>query len=466
VDEGVDRSSGGGGSAAVTRADVVVAGGGLAGIAAALDCADAGLRSVLVERRPHLGGATYSIRRGDRTIDNGQHVFLRCCDAYRSLLRRIGSEQMTALQPRLEIPLVLPGGSVRRLRRTAWPAPLHLAPLLARLPWLSPLERIRAARAVLALRRLDPSDPTVDAVSLGAWLQGHGQSPATIAALWELIVRPTLNLAPQDASLAMAAKVFRTGLLASADSGDVGWARAPLGAAHGDAAARALADAAVDVRTGARVLAVERTAHGFAVETSAGVVEGDAVVVCLPPREAGAVLPGGVLDERGLARLGGSPIVNLHVVYDRPVTDLPLVAAACPPVQWVFDRTASSGTQDGQYLAVSLSAADRFVRLPVAELRALFLPALADLFPPARDAAVTDFFVTRDRRATFRAAPGTGALRPSQRTPVDGLTVAGAWTDTGWPDTMEGAVRSGRAAAAIVAERTAAAGGGIQRRAA
>jgi uncharacterized protein with NAD-binding domain and iron-sulfur cluster len=178
------------------------------------------------------------------------------------------------------------------------------------------------------------------------------------------------------------------------------------------------------------------------------------------------VLPGGVLDERGLARLGGSPIVNLHVVYDRPVTDLPLVVAACPPVQWVFDRTASSGTQDGQYLAVSLSAADRFVRLPVAELRALFLPALADLFPPARDAAVTDFFVTRDRRATFRAAPGTGALRPSQRTPVDGLTVAGAWTDTGWPDTMEGAVRSGRAAAAIVAERTAAAGGGIQRRAA
>jgi hydroxysqualene dehydroxylase len=454
----MDRGTGGDGGVHVTMADVVVAGGGLAGIAAALDCADAGMHTVLVERRGELGGATYSIDRGGRTIDNGQHVFLRCCESYRRLLTRMGSDHLTALQPRLEIPLALPGGGVRRLRRSSWPPPLHLAPVLVGLPWLSPLERLRAARAVLALRGVDPADPAADAISLGEWLRARRQSPATVSALWELIVRATLNLMPEDASLAMAAKVFRTGLLDARDAGDVGWAQAPLRRVHGDAAMRTLRAAGVDVRTRTRVTHLEQTADGFAVETTTGRAESRAVVVCLPPRDAAGLLPAGIVDEHALARLGGSPIVNVHVTYDREVVDGPLAAAACGPVQWVFDRTASSGTVRGQYLALSLSAADRFIGLSTAQLRALFLPALAELFPAARTASVTDFFVTRDRRATFRAGPGAATLRPPQRTAIGGLAVAGAWTDTGWPDTMEGAVRSGRAAAAAVLGRLADAG--------
>ena len=129
--------------------------------------------------------------------------------------------------------------------------------------------------------------------------------------------------------------------------------------------------------------------------------------------------------------------------------DLPFVAAIDSPVQWVFDRTASPGwTGRAQYLAISLSAADQYADTPAAELREQFLPALAELFPAARDARVTEFFVTRERRATFRQAPGSGALRPKAATARPGLVLAGAWTDTGWPDTMEGAVRSGLAAAA------------------
>jgi uncharacterized protein with NAD-binding domain and iron-sulfur cluster len=117
------------------------------------------------------------------------------------------------------------------------------------------------------------------------------------------------------------------------------------------------------------------------------------------------------------------------------------------PVQWVFDKTRTSGLQAGQYLAVSLSAADSYVDVPTAALRERFLPALAELFPAAAGVRVTDFFVTRERRATFRQAPGCGALRPGAATSLPGLLLAGAWTDTGWPDTMEGAVRSGRTAA-------------------
>ena len=139
--------------------------------------------------------------------------------------------------------------------------------------------------------------------------------------------------------------------------------------------------------------------------------------------------------------------MNVHVLYDRRVTRLPFAAGVDSPVQWVFDKTGPAGVQDGQYLAVSLSAADDYIDVPAARLREQFVPALAELFPAARDARVTDFFVTRERQATFRQAPGCGQLRPAAATGLPGLALAGAWTDTGWPDTMEGAVRSGLNAA-------------------
>jgi uncharacterized protein with NAD-binding domain and iron-sulfur cluster len=137
----------------------------------------------------------------------------------------------------------------------------------------------------------------------------------------------------------------------------------------------------------------------------------------------------------------------VHVIYDRKVTELPFAAAVDSPVQWVFDRTKPSGLPSGQYLAISLSAADDLVDVTTARLRERFVPALAELFPAARDAQITDFFVTRERRATFRQVPGCAELRPGAATALPGLVLAGAWTDTGWPDTMEGAVRSGLNAA-------------------
>jgi uncharacterized protein with NAD-binding domain and iron-sulfur cluster len=165
----------------------------------------------------------------------------------------------------------------------------------------------------------------------------------------------------------------------------------------------------------------------------------------------------------GWAGLGAAPIVNVHVIYDRKVMDLPFAAAVDSPVQWVFDRTRISGMHargdDGQYLAVSLSAADEYVNMTVAELREMFVPALAELFPEAREATVTEFFVTRERRATFRQVPGTARLRPPAATALPGLVLAGSWTATGWPDTMEGAVRSGLSAVITLHDRL---GGGAE----
>jgi squalene-associated FAD-dependent desaturase len=358
------------------------------------------------------------------------------------------------LQPRLAVPVARPGRPAPAyLRRVDLPAPLHLAPGVLRYAQLTPRERLLAGRAVLALRRLDPDDPALDDESFGSWLARHGQSANAIDALWDLICTATLNAPPAAASLKLAAKVFRTGLLEERGAADIGYPARPLGVVHGAAAERALAAAGARV-VRARARAVVPDAGGYHVVTDGTRLAADAVVVAVPHDVVGGLLPAGTLAAQdAVADLGAAPILNVHVVYDRRVTDLPFLAGVGTPVQWVFDRTAVSGLAASggaeQYLAVSVSAADEWIDRPVAELRALFVPELERLLPRARGAAVVDFFVTRERAATFRQAPGSHRLRAGARTALPGVALAGAWTDTGWPATMEGAVRSGNAAADI-----------------
>jgi squalene-associated FAD-dependent desaturase len=433
---------------------VLVVGGGLAGITAALDCAAAGARVTLVEVRRRLGGAAYSFERDGLQLDNGQHVFLRCCSAYRALLARLGSEGLTTVQPRLEIPVLKPGHEPVTLRRGALPAPAHLAGALARYPHLSALERLGAARAALALMRLDPQDPRLEAQTFGEWLARRGQGPRALAALWDLIALPTLNLPAADASLALAAFVFRTGLLSGADAGDIGFHRGTLSQIIAEPAERALRAAGVEVRLGWRAERLELAAGGVQVH-GRELLGADATVLALPHARAATLLEP-LLGEpaRALQLLGSSPIVNLHVVYDRPVCALPFAAGVGTPVQYVFDRSDAAGAPAGcQYLAVSLSGAEQEMQTSVAGLRDRYLPALRELFPRARQAKVERFLVTREHAATFRAAPGVGALRPGPVTSVPGLVLAGAWTSTGWPATLEGAVLSGHAAAAAALRR-------------
>lgn len=432
----------------------VVIGGGLAGIAAALRLADAGHAVTLVEGRRRLGGAAFSFSRGALSIDNGQHVFLRCCAAYRWLLARIDATGDVTLQQHLDIPVLRADGRSARLRRQPGvPAPLHLTAALARYGLLKPVDRFRAARGALALRGLDPSDGRLDTQTLGAFLRRHGQNDATIAALWGIIATATLNRHPDAASLALATKVFRTGLLDRADAADVGYARVPLGALHSDAALRALETSGVEVLLGHRVAQVEPGGLVHADgPTGPRRWHGDKVVLAVPHYTAFAMAPALLHTAAAPARgLGVTPIVNVHLVYDRQVTDLPFAAAVNSPIQWLFDRTDTSGLRDthpaGQYLAITVSAADNVIDVPSRALREQFVAELARLLPAARRAHVLDAFVTRERRATFRQSAGSAALRPRSDAGLPGTWLAGAWTDTGWPDTMEGAVRSGISAA-------------------
>jgi hydroxysqualene dehydroxylase len=436
--------------------DVAVIGGGLAGITAALGCADAGHRVTLLESRPRLGGLTFSFRRGELWVDNGQHVFLRCCTSYLRLLERLGVRDLVELQHRLDVPVRSEERiGVGRLHRSALPAPLHLGSSLLRYRWLSPAERVKAAATALALERVDRTDPQVDGQSFGDWLERHGQSPRAVSALWELIGVATLNARAKDASLALAATVFQIGLLERADAADIGWSRVPLQRLHGDAAHTALRRAGVQVATSVRVARLEASDGAWRVETGEASSAYDDVVVATGPAAAEELLPpGAIVQPAGWSeRLGSSPIVNVHLVLDRKVLDGEFVAAADGPLQWVFDRSVQSGLQRGQYLALSLSAADDLVGLSVGTLRERLVPHLHRLLPISRTARIEDFFVTREPHATFRPSPGTSSLRPGASTDLAGLHVAGAWTDTGWPATMEGAVRSGEAATASVVNR-------------
>ncbi|MFF4489260.1 hydroxysqualene dehydroxylase HpnE [Streptomyces sp. NPDC001544] len=434
------------------RAAVVV-GGGLAGITAALALADAGVRVTLLEGRPRLGGLAFSFRRGELTVDNGQHVYLRCCTAYRWFLDRIEGAALAPLQDRLDVPVLdvtrPEGRRLGRLRRDALPVPLHLGRSLATYPHLSLAERAAVGRAALALKALDLADPALDATDFGGWLAAHGQSARAVEALWDLVGVATLNAVAGDASLGLAAMVFKTGLLSDPGAADIGWARVPLGELHDRLARRALDSAGVRTEVRSRVTSVSIDENGtWNVQVPGETLRADTVVLAVPQREAHDLLPPGALDapERLLA-IGTAPILNVHVVYDRKVLTRPFFAALGTPVQWVFDRTEASGLAKGQYLALSQSAARDEIDEPVAALRERYLPELRRLLPRARGAEVRDFFVTRERTATFAPTPGVGRLRPGARTKAPGLYLAGAWTATGWPATMESAVRSGVSAA-------------------
>jgi len=436
----------------VTAPEVAVVGGGLAGLSAAIACADAGARVALFESRVRLGGATWSTEHQGLEVDNGQHVFLRCCTAYRSFLRRLGVEDRVTLQPRLAIPVAAPGARVAWIRRHALPAPAHLAPSLLCFAPLPLRDRLRAARTARRLGRLDLADPALDRERFGAWLARQGERDAAIDGFWDLMVRPTLNLPAREASLALATKVFQTGLLGEPDAADLGFANVPLRRVHAEPAAAALesAGAAVHLRSPVTQIRVEAGGRP-ALWVRGERVEADGIVLAAPPEEAADLLPAGAgVDREGLRRLGASPIVNLHVVFERAVTEHAFLAGIGTPLQWIFDRTRAAGLARGQYLAVSLSAADAWVGRPLEDLRRVFAPAFEALLPGAHGVRIERFFATCEREATFRQAPGTARLRPGAQTALPRLALAGAWTDTGWPATMEGAVRSGLAAARSV----------------
>ncbi len=408
----------------------VVLGGGLAGLAAAFELADAGCAVTVFEARPTLGGAVQTLpeREGDPPPppDNGQHIALGCCTEYLAFLARVGEAGSVRREP-LALPVIAEDGSVARI------APGALG--LLRYKHLSLRDRLAVARVARRLGRLDPAGH--DDETFADLLLRLGQTQAAIDRFWDVFIRPALNLRCEEVSAAPALFTVQTALLADREASDVIFPVRPLGEIHGDAAGARLHELGVVIRTGERVAAIEES--GVVLGDGAR-TEAELIVVALPPQESARLLG------EPEAGLEDSPIVSVHLLFDRPILGFEVAALLRSPAHWVFDRGALTGQppESGQYLTVVSSGAPELLEVRGRELVDLLAAELTARLEPAE---LLWSRVSREPAATFAARPGTAARRPGAETGKPGIARAGAWTDTGWPATMEGAIRSGRTAA-------------------
>jgi squalene-associated FAD-dependent desaturase len=410
-----------------------VVGGGLAGLAAALDLVEAGCEVTLLEARPTLGGAVQTLpaREGDPDPppDNGQHIALGCCTEYLGFLARIGQAGSVRREP-LALTVIAEDGSVARIA----PGPLGLL----RYGHVSIRDRLAIARVARRLGTLDPAEH--DGETFAALLRRLGQSQAAIDRFWDVFIRPALNVRCEEVSAAPALFTVQTALLGEREASDVVLPLAPLGAMHGEAAGAALRERGAVIRVGERVAGLE---DGAVVLADGARVDADLVVVALPPAESATLLGD---PDPGLA---DSPIVSAHLLFDRPILGFELAALLGSPAHWVFDRGALTGhvPGSGQYLTVVSSGAPELLEVRGRGLVDLLAGELTARLGPAE---LLWSRVSREPAATFAAVPGTAARRPGPETGRPGVARAGAWTATGWPATMESAVRSGRNAARLL----------------
>ncbi len=392
---------------------------------------DAGHDVTVLEARPTLGGAVQTLpeREGDPSPppDNGQHIALGCCTAYLDFLRRVGSETSIRREP-LALPVIAEDRTV---------AVLAEGPLaLLRYRHVGFRDRLAIARSARRLGKLEPS--AHDGETFGELLRRLGQSQRAIDRFWEVFMRPALNLPSTEASAAAGVFTVQTALLAGSGASDLLLPVAPLGSMHGDAAGRALERAGARVILRARAEALE---DGEAVLTDGERLQADAFVVALPPGESAELL------REPPPPLEDSPIVSVHLLFDRRIMEPPLAALLGSPAHWVFDRGRLTGHEPerGQYLTVVSSGVPDLAATRGPELVELMRRELVSRLGAGE---LTWSRVSREPRATFAARPGTGSNRPGTATARPHVARAGAWTATGWPATMEGAIRSGRAAAA------------------
>jgi squalene-associated FAD-dependent desaturase len=430
---------------------VAIIGGGLAGLSAGSALAEAGYRVELFERRPYLGGraSSYELPGTGEVVDNCQHVLLGCCTNLIDFYRRLRVEQQIRWYD--EITFILPGGKSSVLKPGALPAPFHAAPSLLDSNVLDVTDKLGIARAMLALI---PALPKDDGENFQAWLKRHGQTKQAIERFWAPVLVSALNDDLDRISVPYAALVFRDSFLKSAEAGRMGIPAVPLSDLYGTAAGYIEARGG-KVHLRAAVDSFQTDNEGVQLCVGGEEVRADYAVLATPFNGVEKLLPGTPETEslrRNASSLQSSPITGIHLWFDREITPLEHAVRLERTIQWMFHKSKilaarrSSGEQ-GSYLELVVSSSKSLVDKPRQEIIDLAVRELAEYFPIVREAKLTKATVIKEVHATFSPSPGSDAFRPSHRTPWPRLLLAGDWTATGWPATMEGAVRSGYGAA-------------------
>ncbi len=401
----------------------------------------AGFSVEVFEARPFLGGraTSYAVPGSagesacptEESIDNCQHILLRCCGNLLNFYGRLGSR--SHIRFHREFYFIEPGGRISILRRGRLPAPFHFTGSFLRLSFLDTADKLAIARGLLALRRERTRRGDLDRITMLDWLREKRQTSRAIDRFWRQVLVSAINEDLDKMAARHGFQVFWLGFLARADSYEMGVPAVPLARLYAADAWQKLPGVRLHLRS-----PVERIgAEGFSV---AGRLETADYYICALPFER---LPAVGLAAPALAH---SPITGVHLWFDREITALPHATLLDRTMQWMFNK------QGGRYLQLVVSASRDLTSRARNEIIELAISDLAAFFPKAREARLLKAHVVKEQRATFSAAPGTDSLRPGCRTDTPNLFLAGDWTQTGWPATMEGAVRSGYLAAEAVAE--------------
>lgn len=432
---------------------VIVIGGGLAGLAAAAALAPRGFRVTVLESRNRLGGRAGSFVDAEtgQVIDACQHVSMGCCTNFAHFCETVGIDHFLVPQPTLWF--MTPDRRISRFQADRLPAPFHLARSLLRAHYLTLGDKVRIGWGMLQMLRASVDDDQ----ALLPWLKRNRQNARTIERFWGVVLVSALNESIDRLGLKYARKVFRDAFLGSRSGHVVHVPKVPLARFYGEEMLAWFAKHHVAVKTNARVRRLDIDANrvsGLHLRDGR-TLTADWYVLAVPFDRVAEVLPPEVVQEHALFsnsnQLTVSPITSVHCWFDRPVMNLPHVVLVDCLGQWLFNRGETAPGE--HYLQVVVSASQPFLNLGRDGIQKRIVAELKRLFPTARHAALLRSRVVTEHSATFAPLPGVDRWRPGQETPIENLVLAGDWTATGWPATMEGAILSGYRAAEVVLKR-------------
>jgi squalene-associated FAD-dependent desaturase len=432
-----------------------IVGGGLAGLAAGCALAEAGLRVTIFERRPYVGGraSSYEHPGTGEVVDNCQHVLLGCCTNLIDFYRRLGvSDKIRWFD---ELTFIEPSGRSSRMAPSFLPPPMHNIPAFLSARMLSAADKVAIARAMAKISRGLPEDTDEDFLS---WLKRHRQTERAIERFWKTVLVSALNEDLERMSVRYAAQVFRESFIKSAEAGSMGLPSIPLSELYG------FAMEYIRARDGEVLLRAPATAIGHK-QGSVGVLAGaaeqqfDYAVLAAPFQTAASLLPSDAAAEplrQQLTHFEASPIAGIHLWFDREISPLPHAVLLDRTIQWMFHKSKfqekRASDHQGSYVELVVSASKSLVQKPREEILELATRELAEFFPAVKEAKMVKAAVIKEVYATYSIVPGLDKYRPGAKTVWPRIFLAGDWTATGWPATMEGAVRSGYLAAEAIME--------------
>ena len=430
---------------------VTVVGGGVAGMSAACALVEAGLRVELVDRRGYLGGraSSYLHPGVHEVIDNCQHVLFGCCTNLVGFYKRI--DVANCIYWTSEMTMIEPGGRRSKLGPSGLPAPLHGLPKLLSAHAFSLADKFALARAFAALAR---PVPAYSRESLGAWLKRHGQTKGTLERFWRLVIASALNADIDSIAMPYAAKVIRELFMNSAFAGSMGMSTVPLSELYqGVAPLVEKGGGSVQLNTFIDGASWDAESAQWTIRTRGGELTSEFLVVALPFEATAQLLPQMPATE-GARELSAKieqhehwPICSVHLWFDREITELDHAVLLDREIHWMYNQSRLQAGRGGHYIELVVSATRAFAALPRDEAIKQALAELAEFFPRVKEAKLEKVALVKEVRATFGVPPGIDAARPCAVSPWPHCFLAGDWTATGWPSTMESAARSGHLAA-------------------